>query len=233
MLRAPYEMTADVARALLGTSADASADALTAAFRDAAKRAHPDVEGGDAPRFRQVVAAYRLLQRLPPPLPGAIHFPPVPAKPRAERIQISALTAMRGGVVETLAAGRKVRAHLPPGLREGDTVRIGGVHLPVSIQGDFEALVRGHDLWLTVRLPAALMADGGRAVIETPIGRRTVWINRQAAERRLLRLAEQGLPARGPHPAGHLFLRLEPDAAARAESPARTLLRRFAASWAA
>jgi curved DNA-binding protein len=232
MLRAPYEMTADVARALLGVSADVSAEGLTAAFRDAAKEAHPDVDGGDAVRFRQVVAAYRLLQRLPPPRP-AIHFPPVPATPRAERLQISALTAMQGGSVETIAAGRKVRVHLPAGLREGDTVRVGAALLPVSLQGDFAALVRGHDLWLTIRLPAAVLADGGRVHVDTPLGRKTLWISRQAAERRLLRLPGQGLPARGPHPPGHLFLRLEADAAGKAESPARTLLRRFAAAWAA
>ena len=231
MPRAPYEMTADVARALLGLPADAGPETLTTAFREAAKRAHPDVAGGDAVRFRQIVAAYRLLQRLPPP--RAIRFPPVPATPRTERLQISALVAMQGGAVETTAGGRTVRARLPAGLREGDTVRVGAALLPVSILGDFEALVRGHDLWLTVRLPAQLLADGGRASIETSIGRRTVWISRQAAERRLLRLAEQGLPARGAHPAGHLFLRLEADAETRAESPARTLLRRFAASWAA
>ena len=76
MLRAPYEMTADVARALMGVGADVPHDALTAAFRDAAKRAHPDVEGGDAVRFRQIVAAYRLLQRLPPPAASRINFPP-------------------------------------------------------------------------------------------------------------------------------------------------------------
>ena len=137
---------------------------------------------------------------------------------------------MQGGPVEATAGGRKVRIQLPPGLREGDTVRVGAVLLPVSLIGDFEALVRGHDLWLTIRLPASTLADGGRSVVETPIGRKTLWISRQAAERRLLRLPDQGLPARGPHPAGHLFLRLEADAASKAESPARTLLRRFAAA---
>jgi curved DNA-binding protein len=140
---------------------------------------------------------------------------------------------MQGGAVKTTAGGRKVRVHLPAGLREGDTVRVGPVLLPVSIAGDFTALVRGHDLWLTIRLPLNLLADGGRSVVDTPLGRKTLWVSRQAAERRLLRLPDQGLPARGPHPAGHLFLRLEADAAGRAESPARTLLRRFAAAWAA
>lgn len=233
MPRAPYDMTADVARSLLGIGPAVSDEALTAAFREAAKTAHPDVPGGDAGRFRQIVAAYRFLQQLPPPAPSAIRFPPVPAQPRRERLVISALVAMRGGAVEARAGGRVVRAHLPPGLREGDTVRVGGVLLPVSVEGNFEALVRGNDLWLTVQVSRDILADGGRATVETPIGRHTVWISRQAAERRLLRLPGQGLPARGPHAAGHLFLRLEADAAAKAESPARTLLRRFAAAWAA
>jgi curved DNA-binding protein len=42
----------------------------------------------------------------------------------------------------------------------------------------------------------------------------------------------QGLPARGGHAQGSLFIRLSPEAG-RADSAARTLLRRFAAAWAA
>jgi len=43
----------------------------------------------------------------------------------------------------------------------------------------------------------------------------------------------QGLPARGSHRQGHLFLRLAPAEAGQADSAARVLLRRFAAAWAA
>ena len=52
------------------------------------------------------------------------------------------------------------------------------------------------------------------------------------AERRLVRLEGQGLPARGDYPAGSLFIRLLPDTG-EPESPARAQLKKFAAAWAA
>ena len=52
------------------------------------------------------------------------------------------------------------------------------------------------------------------------------------AERRLVRLEGQGLPARGAFPQGDLFVRLASDASA-SEGPARARLRAFAAAWAA
>jgi curved DNA-binding protein len=59
-----------------------------------------------------------------------------------------------------------------------------------------------------------------------------VWISTKAAARGLVRLPGQGLPARGPHPAGDLFLRLEV-LGDGAESAARSQLKRFWAAWAA
>ena len=94
-------------------------------------------------------------------------------------------------------------------------------------------LVRGHDLWITADVPARVLAEGGRVAIETPLGRRIIWLTAKAGERKLVRLVGQGLPARGRHPAGHMFLRLSPAAKGATDSAARTLLRRFAAAWAA
>ncbi|HPA38825.1 MAG TPA: molecular chaperone DnaJ, partial [Phenylobacterium sp.] len=54
----------------------------------------------------------------------------------------------------------------------------------------------------------------------------------KAGARGLVRLPGQGLPARGRRREGHLFLRLTPQTRTTA-SAARTLLRRFAAAWAA
>ncbi len=92
-------------------------------------------------------------------------------------------------------------------------------------------IVRGNDVWLTVHVAPAVLKKGGRVVLDTPLGRRTVWIDRRAAERGLVRLEGQGLPARGRHPRGHLFLRLATERAA-SDSPALNLLRRFTAAWA-
>lgn len=225
-------ITPATARALLGVERGADAQTLRKAFREAAKRAHPDRPGGSPALFRDVLSAHRVLQT---DLASPIAFPPAVqegAAPPATGVTLTPLIAVEGGRVEIEHEGRRLRVTLPPGLREDDRIRVDGVVLAVTISGDAEALVRGDDLWLTAAIDPQLLADGGRAVIDTPVGRRSVWITQKAAERGLIRVQGQGLPARGDHPQGDLFLRVE-RAAERGESPARTLLKRFTAAWAA
>ena len=225
------------AHELLGVGPFASASDVRRAFREAAKAAHPDRPGGDEVRFRRVMAAYQRLQPVPRATDRFIQ-PPVPrsqggGRPEPAILTIGPLVALRGGgVLHTLADGRRIRVKLPPGLRSGDTVRAGGAELSVVLQGSPDMLVRGDDLWISVAVSPRVLAQGGRVALETPLGRRIVWLSKKAGERKLVRLAGQGLPARGARPQGHLFLRLAP-AAGQADSAARTLLRRFAAAWAA
>jgi curved DNA-binding protein len=215
------------ARALFGLAPDAPPEALIGAFRAAAKLAHPD-HGGDAEQFRRVLEAYRLLLSRP--------LPPAPTEPSASDagyVEIDPLIALSGGEAEAvLADGRRARLRVPAGARHGERLGLAGEAVAVRLIGDAILQARGSDLWLTVMLPARLLAEGGRARIETPFGVKLVWISRKVAERRLVRLEGQGLPARGPFAQGSLFLRLTPDAGAP-ESAARTRLRRFAAAWAA
>jgi len=223
-------MSVKTARQVLGVGPFADPGELRRAFREAAKQAHPDRPGGGAERFRQVVEAYHRLQVVP----ERIVQPPAPRPPEPTVLNIGPLVALRGGFVEHgLADGRRIRLRLPAGLRTGDTVRAGGAELKVLLQGAPDMLVRGDDLWITAAAPARVLAQGGRAAIETPLGRRIVWLTQKAGERRLIRLVNQGLPARGPHRQGHLFLRLSPPEAGQVDSAARTLLRRFTAAWAA
>ena len=102
----------------------------------------------------------------------------------------------------------------------------------IAVRGDAQIMVRGHDLWITTPLHPHVLAQGGRVAVDTPLGRRVVWITKKAGERGLVRLAGQGLPARGDHPQGHLFLRLTEQTRAT-DTATRTLRRRFAAAWAA
>jgi curved DNA-binding protein len=151
----------------------------------------------------------------------------------APDLEIGPLLALGGGEIDhRLRDGRTIRIVLPPGLRCGDRLRAGGAQLLVYIRAEDGVLVRGDDLWMTVKVSPATLRKGGRVTLETPLGRRMVWIDRKTAERGLVRLEGQGLPARAGRPRGHLFLRL---AAARggADSAALTLLRRFVAAWAA
>ncbi|WP_340647387.1 DnaJ domain-containing protein [Phenylobacterium sp.] len=228
-------MSAKQAREVLGAGPLAGPAELRRAFREAAKRAHPDRKGGDAERFRQVVEAYHILQTTPAPRDRISQPPATVARPMAASATLSVppLVAMMGGKVEhRLPDGRRVKIDLPAGMRARDTVRVADAELEVAIRGDGEMMVRGDDLWITVKIEPRLLAEGGRIGVETPLGRRVVWLTKKAGERGLIRLVGQGLPTRGRHRQGHLFLRLAADSAT-GDSAARAQLRRFAAAWAA
>lgn len=223
-------MTARQARQRLGLKAGADEKALRAAFREAARRTHPDRPGGDAAAFREVLEAYRLLREQPSAEPLA--FIPAPAAPRQDLVEISPEVALLGGeaVIET-RDGRRLKLHLPPGLRTGQTVRADGALYRVAYRGG-EVTIRGDDLWITVGVTPAVLSEGGRIQIRTPAGERDVWVSRKAGARGLVRLPGAGLPATGKHRHGDLFIRLTAGPP-RPESAAKTLLRRFAAAWAA
>jgi len=233
MARLHDPMTLRMAREVLGVSSLCTPDEVRAAFRDAAKRAHPD-NGGDPAAFCQVVAAYRRLQD---PYEEGFGRPLAPAAASGVSeavLEISPGAALGGGQVPYAAPnGRTLRITLPPGLRSGDRVRAAGAVLRVYVRVDAGVLVRGDDVWVTAHVPPARLKSGGRISVETPLGPRSVWIDRRAAERGLVRIEGEGLPARGRHPAGSLYVRLAPLPGAGAESAAMTLLRRFAAAWAA
>ncbi len=223
-------MSLKYAREVLGVTSEQTPGEVRLAFRAAAKRAHPD-SGGDEATFRQVVEAYRRLQN-----PFEDHLVQAPRRPRPTPepdLEISPRLALEGGDVDhTLPDGQRIRITLPPGLRSGDRVRAGGVELCVYIRAHDGVLVRGDDIWITVKVSPATLKKGGRLTLDTPIGRRSVWIDRKAAERGLARVEGQGLPARGARARGHLFLRLSAQPG-MADSAAMALLRRFAAAWAA
>lgn len=233
MTARPAALSLSAARALLGVTPDADERELRKAYREAAKRAHPDRPTGDAALFRDVLAAYRLLQDTPI---VRTTFPPVVASaaPVSDRVflEIDIATAVAGGGQDVDIDGRRLRLKLPAGLRDGDRVRVDGVLFEARLRGQDGALVRGSDLWLTGKVDPRVLAEGGRVEADTPLGPRLAWISTKAAARGLVRLPGQGLPARAEHKAGDLFLRLEA-AEAGAGSPARSLLKRFAAAWAA
>ncbi len=217
------------ARKRLGLKPGADAAALSAAFREAARRTHPDREGGDAAAFREVLEAYRFLRR---DRPDPIVFIPVPAPPRQEQVEISARTAIFGGeAMAATADGRRLKLRLKPGLRPGQIVRAGTATFMVAVR-DEGVIVRGDDIWISHAVDVSVLSEGGRLTVDTPCGRRCFWINRKTAARRLVRLPGDGLPAAGARKQGDLFIRLTVGETA-AESPARILLRRFAAAWAA
>jgi curved DNA-binding protein len=233
-MTAEHPMTAARAREILGVGLLASPSEIRRAFLRASQTAHPDHVAGRGEQFREVVMAYQRLNRSLPrriSQPPAVQPPPAPARPVA--LSITPRMALEGGTVQQrLADGRLLGIRLPPGLRTGDAVRAGGEVLPVTIEFDPAMMVRRHDIWITVPVAPATLAQGGRIALDTPLGRRIVWVTKKAGERGLVRLVGQGLPARGRHPKGCLFIRLT-EAKSATDSAVRTLLRRFQAAWAA
>lgn len=232
MVTATHMFGADEARLVLGVDAGADDEALRRAFRSAVKRTHPDRPGGDDERLRQVIEAYRALR------PAATVS--LERRPRLPRMTITPADALLGGWRPVrLPDGHTVHLHLPSGLREGERLSVDGRELAVAIAGDEAVAVLGDHLCLSVQVAPAFLRQGGRLCIDTPAGPCAFWVSGQDAAKGLVRVLGQGLPPRGRHGQGHLFVRLlaaweEPEADIPAPtSAAQNKLRRFAAEWAA
>lgn len=231
------DMSPRQARAVLGLGRNEAIDptTLTRAYRAAVKAAHPDRPGGDAARLRQVVAAHALLKTRAEPAsepeaPDRPAPPPAPIEEAPVVLTLSPAEAAWGGeIMIDLADGRTLRIRAPAGLRPGDRLRAGETVLTIEVRTEADITLRGDDLWLTRALPADA-PRGGRLAVETPDGPMMLWIGRQALDRGLVRLSGRGLPARGRHAAGDMFVRLAP--APAVESAARGRLRAFAQAWA-
>jgi len=221
------------AYALLGLTGPADSVVLTAAFRASVKAAHPSAPGGDADRFRRVIAAWRLVRTLGAPtlsLP-----PPAASAPAVPVVAIGPMEALHGGRAAVRLAGRTIDIRLPKGLRSGEHLRLRGagrggtdLYLPVLIRGADGLSAIGDDLYMTCPVPLRLLEDGGRLEIETHAGPRSVWLVGEPQPMRL-RLRGLGLPARGGRPQGHLFVTLQPSE--DAPSAAEDLLVRFTRVW--
>jgi curved DNA-binding protein len=244
------------ARAILGLAAEAPPSTWRAAFQREVKSAHPD-HGGDSERLRLVIEAWRVLQReapkprraasparprpAPEPAPAADATvepdrkagPAGPARPPP--LPISIVDAFLGcEQTVRMKDRRKLRVRLPAGLQTGDVVRFGAKaeHLvTVQVQPHPGAELRGTDLWLRVLVSPEFLREGGRMEVDTPLGRRHFWVSRTSAARRLFRAPGEGLPGRGARAKGALYLTFELDLSLKA-SPARSMLKRFAAAWA-
>ena len=221
------------ARALLGLSGSTSPEKAAAAFRAAVKAARPDQPGGDDERFRQVIAAYRVLQAagLQPALPAPKRRPtPAPV------ITLTPLEAIGGATRTVSYRRRKLDVRVPPGLRSAQHVRLKGagqdgsdLYLPILIRASGGLSVLGDDLFMTWPVAERLLNDGGRVEIDTHAGTRSAWLVAGLQSPVRLCLKGLGLPARSSRPAGRLFVTLTPTADAL--SDAEEMLARFTRVW--
>jgi len=236
-------MTTGEAYRLLGLNAPADPDAVKTAFKAAVKAARPDGEAGDEERFRRVIEAYRLLQKLQalralaaPLKPAAPETPAREAPPPV--LEISIAEAMTG-LARTLRLpdGSSAPVRLPAGLRNDEKVRLKGrgpegsdLYLRVRVAAEPNRAVVGDDLYLTVAVDPRALSEGGRVEIETPTGTKSAWIPKAFPQDGRLRLRGEGLPARGARKAGDLYVRPAP-AETRPAEGARARLGRFARAW--
>ena len=251
------------ARAALKLAPNDPPSTWRAAFQREVKAAHPDQGGDserlrlvvEAYNFlkTQALDQPRIWPAGPKPQPGPSpratrpepppqrearpEPPPEPAAPQPDPLlRISIVEAFRGAErLVRLNTGKTFKVRLPSGLQAGDAVRFGeaGEHrLTIEVEAMSRAELKGADLWLTVGVSAEFLKEGGRIELDTPLGPRKFWVSRTSAARGLYRVPGEGLPARSGREKGHLFMRFEPDASLN-QSPAKSLLARFAQVWAA
>ena len=220
--------------AILGLHGPTGGQALTRAFREAVKAARPDLPGGDAERFRRVIAAYRLIQSQGGARPALAA--PVERPAALPVVGVNPLQALRGGTSDVRLGARTLRVAVPSGVRTGDHLRFraaaadgADLYLPVLIRPADGLSALGDDLHMTWPVPLRLLGDGGRVEIETHGGPRAAWVTPGLTTPIRLRLRDLGLPARGSRPAGHLFVTLTPSE--DAPSAAEDLLARFTRVW--
>jgi curved DNA-binding protein len=219
----------------LGLNGPVEADALKVAFRAAVKAARPD-QGGDAERFRRVIAAYRLLQAHGAPR-LALSAPKVRPRPLPV-VALTPLQAVHGAEIELRLGKRRLKVSAPAGLRTGEHLRLRGggedgsdLYLAVLIRPADGLSVMGDDLFMTAPAGLRVLADGGRLEIETHAGTRSAWVTPGLQSPVRLSLRGLGLPARGSRPAGRLIVTLSP--CEDAPSAAGDLLERFTRVWTA
>ncbi len=225
------------AYALLGLHGRVEGAAALAAFRQAVKAARPDQPGGDAERFRRVIEAWRLIQKLEGAGPALAAPPATPMKQVPPTLTLTPIEGLNGCERVVALPGRGlVRVRVPAGLRAGEHVRLRkasvageDMFLPVAYGALGDLRVVGDDLWMPVPADERVLADGGRLEIETHAGPRTAWIVQGMEQPIRLRLKGLGLPARGSRRQGHLFVTLKP--VEPALSAVDDMLARFESVW--
>ncbi len=240
----------------LGLTPEADEDAIRDAFRARLKQSHPDVAGGSDTRVRRIILARDLLMSDSRKASTnaqwlrELAYSDIDAD-GAHLLNITLAQAIYGGeavqdvhALEITAAHEELnsltdmktlRITLPAGLREGDKLRLTteGALRPeqlfrIHIVLENGARVSGDDIYITSKVEARFMCNGGLTVIDTPHGPREVAVAREQEQTLVLR--GLGLPATDKRPCGDLHVHLEAGAPSqRAWSDARE---EFRMKWA-
>lgn len=220
----------DEAFAELGLSHSASDDEVRNAFRLRIKEAHPDLNGGTDTLLRRLILARDLLMSdVHNTTPERLRT--LAAADEPLRLDINLAQAIAGGEVSaevpalevaaaheeltSLTQVKRLIVPLPPGLRNGDIVKVktegarGEQAFRIHILVSDSLRIWGDDIWMTAGVEARLFTLGGVATIDTPHGPHEVTIDKETAPGSGLTLKGMGLPASETCPAGNLVVRLE------------------------
>lgn len=213
MAQSPY--------AVLGLGRGASLDEIKRAYRERVRRCHPD-HGGSEDAFRQLQEAYELLAD---PSRRARYDATTSevAAPRAQRgedvvdvLAVPFATAVTGGAV----AYRQLSVSVPPGVSDGDLLRLVGLgragvprgDLVLSVLVDPHPLFRAEGLDLHVTLPVTWLEAYTGASISLATPWRVVQLDVMPGTRDGARFLIEGDGIRRDEARGdlHVLVRLEP-----------------------
>ena len=130
---------------------------------------------------------------------------------REALLELSLEDALAGGRRRLTLDGRQVNANFPPGVRDGQLIRLAGqggegynggppgdLFLRVVLKPHPRFHRRGdHDLDVDLPITASQAALGATVTVETPTGRATIRVPAGSSSGRRLRLSGRGLPKRG------------------------------------
>jgi curved DNA-binding protein len=226
----------------LGLKRDAATDEIQFAFRNLAKKVHPDLHGGTDEMLRRLILARDLLMSRPhmrPPAQAQVYDSPVEDTPdlTPTDLRISPRQALFGGDHRFVHDGMSLKVTLPAGLRTGEQIRlkiqdtVGRTCeiFNIDIAIDETLRVAGNDLWTSAEIDRDVLYFGGKDVIATPHGPMDVHVVRGFERGSCLCLQGYGLPATANHPVGNLYVRLE--ARLPAPRPAAELRQAFMRRW--
>ena len=139
-------------------------------------------------------------------------------------LEVDFLDAVNGGTRRlTLPQGKHLDVRVPPGIDDGQVMRLKGQGRPGlngGAAGDALIEIRvtphpffrrdGNDIRLDVPVTLAEAVLGGKITVPTPSGNVSVTVPKHSDTGAQLRLRGKGVPAHGGQPAGDAYVTLKP-----------------------
>ncbi|WP_299431829.1 DnaJ C-terminal domain-containing protein [uncultured Meiothermus sp.] len=109
--------------------------------------------------------------------------------------------AYRGGEKTISIGSERITVKIPPGVREGQKIRLGGkgrtggdLYLHIRLQSRPDMRLEGDDLYTVVELPAPIAVLGGKVRVQTLDGPVEMTVPKRTQAGRKLRLSGKGWP---------------------------------------